>query len=112
MQIKVNINYSGLQLEAGDIVTVTNANYGWAAKLFRVAQVVEQFSGDGQITASLTLMEFNPAVYDDANVTQFTPSPNTGIGSPLGFGTITPPTITNVLPSAAIPSFGVAVSPS
>lgn len=112
LQIKVNINYSGLQLEAGDIVTVTNANYGWAAKLFRVAQVVEQFSGDGQITASLTLMEFNPAVYDDANVTQFTPSPNTGIGSPLGFGTITPPTITNVLPSAAIPSFGVAVTAS
>jgi len=112
LQIKVNINFSGLQLEAGDIVTVTNANYGWAAKLFRIAQVVEQFSSDGQITASLTLMEFNPAVYDDANVTQFTPAPNTGIGSPLGFGTITPPTITNILPSAAVPSFGVAVTAS
>jgi hypothetical protein len=112
LQIKVNINYSGLQLEAGDIVTVTNANYGWVAKLFRIAQVVQQFSGDGQVTASLTLMEFNPAVYDDKNVTQFTPAPNTGIGSPLGFGSIPVPTITNVLPSAAIPSFGVAVTAS
>lgn len=109
LQIKVNINYSGLQLEAGDIVTVTNANYGWVAKLFRIAQVVEQFGSDGQITASLTLMEFNPSVFDDKNVTQFTPAPNTGIGSPLGFGTITPPTITAIQQSAAIPSFGVAV---
>ncbi len=110
LQIKVNINYSGLQLEAGDIVTVTNANYGWVAKLFRIAQVVEQFGSDGSITAALTLMEFNPAVYDDANVTQFTPAPNTGIGSPLGFGTITPPTITSSQPSAAVPSFGLAVT--
>lgn len=110
LQIKVNINYAGLQLEAGDIVTVTNANYGWVAKLFRVAQVIEQFGSDGSITANLTLMEFNPAVFDDANVTQFTPSPNTGIGSPLGFGTLTPPTITSSQPSAAVPSFGVAVT--
>ena len=112
LQIKVTINYSGIQLEAGDIVTVTNANYGWVAKLFRVAQVVEQFGADGSVKASLSLMEYNPSVYDDVNVTQFTPSPNTGIGSPLGFGTITPPTIVNILPSAAIPSFGVAVTAS
>lgn len=110
LQIKVNINYSGLQLEAGDIVTVTNANYGWVAKLFRIAQVVEQFASDGQVTASLTLMEYNPSVFDDTNVTQFTPAPNTGIGSPLGFGTITPPTITAIQQSAAVPSFGVAVT--
>ena len=112
LQLKVTINYSGIQLEAGDIVTVTNANYGWAAKLFRVAQVVEQFKSDGSVTASLSLMEYNSAVYDDANVTQFTPAPNSGIGSPLGFGTIIPPTIVNTLPSAAIPSFGVAVTAS
>jgi hypothetical protein len=112
LQIKVNINYSGLQLEAGDIVTVTNANYGWVAKLFRVSQVVEQFGADGSITANLTLMEFNAAVFDDANVTQFTPAPNTGIGSPLGFGSVPAPTITNILPSAAVPSFGVAVTAS
>jgi hypothetical protein len=112
LQIKVNINYVGLQLEAGDIVTVTNANYGWVAKLFRISQVVEQFGADGSITANLTLMEFNPAVFDDANVTQFTPAPNTGIGSPLGFGTLTPPAIVSVQPSAAVPSFGVSVTAS
>lgn len=110
LQVKVDVNFSGIQLEAGDIVTITNSNYGWVAKLFRISQVVETFGDDGQITASLTLMEYNPAVYDDVNVTQFTPAPNTGIGSPLGFGALTAPTIVNLLPSAVIPSFGVSVT--
>jgi hypothetical protein len=110
LQIKVDINFSGLQLEAGDIVTVTNANYGWTAKLFRISQVVEKFGDDGQITASLSLMEFNPEVYDDKNITQFTPAPNTGIGSPLGFGTLYAPTVTNVQTSSPVPSFDLAVT--
>jgi hypothetical protein len=112
LQIMVNINYSGIQLEAGDIVSVTNTNYGWSAKLFRIAKVVEQFADSGAVTAALTLMEYNPAVYDDVNVTQFTPAPNTGIGSPLGFGTLTAPTITNVQVGANIPSFGLSVTAS
>lgn len=109
LQLKVTVNYVGIQLEAGDIVTVTNANYGWAAKVFRITQVVENFTDDGQVTASLTLGEYNPAVYDDINVTQFTPAPNTGIGSPLTFGTLYAPTFTNIQVNAAIPSFDVAV---
>jgi hypothetical protein len=112
LQIKVDINFSGIQLDAGDIVTVTNPNYGWTAKLFRISQIVEKFSDDGQVTASLSLMEFNPAVYDDASITQFTPSPNTGIGSPLGFGTLYAPTITNIQTTAPVPSFDVAVTAS
>lgn len=110
LQVKVDVNFSGIQLEAGDIVTITNTNYGWEAKLFRISQVVETFGEDGQITAALTLMEYNPSVYDDANVTQFTPAPNTGIGSPLGFGTLYAPTLTNQQPSAPVPSFDVAVT--
>jgi hypothetical protein len=108
--VKVDVNFTGIQLEAGDVVTVTNANYGWTAKLFRISQVVETFTDDGQITASLTLQEYNPTVYDDVNVTQFTPAPNTGIGSPLGFGTLHSPTVTNVQISTPVPSFDVAVT--
>ena len=110
--VRLTIGYSGLQLEAGDIVTVTNVNYGWSAKLFRVNQVIENFGDDGTITTSLTLGEFNPAVYDDYNVTQFTPAPNTGIGNPLNFGTIPAPTISVINASAAVPSFSIAVTSS
>lgn len=112
LQIKCKVNYVGLQLEAGDIVTLTNANYGWAAKLFRIGQVVEEFGDDGTITTALSLMEFNPAVYDDANVTEFIPAPNTGIGNPINFGTLTAPSISSSSPNAATPSFSVTVTSS
>lgn len=108
--VKVTISYVGLQLEAGDVITLTSSNYGWTNKLFRVSQVTETFTDDGQITAGLTLIEFNPAVYNDVSITQFTPAPNTGIPSPLVFGTVYAPSIVNQFPTNANPSFGVAVT--
>jgi hypothetical protein len=112
LQVQLNINYVGLQLEAGDIVTVTNVNYGWTAKLFRIAKVVQNFSDDGSITAALTLMEYNPSVYDDASISQFAPAPNTGLSDPLTFGTIPVPVITGSNPTASNPSFVVNVTTS
>lgn len=112
LQIQLDIDYTGLQLEAGDIVTVTNANYGWDEKIFRIMKVIEKFGDDGQVTASLSLSEFNPSVYDDYDVTQFTPAPNTGIGSPTAFGSIPAPVIGTLLPNAANPAFSVIVTTS
>jgi hypothetical protein len=109
LQVTLEINYVGLQLEAGDIVTLTNANYGWDAKLFRISKVIEKFSDTGQITAGLTLMEFNPAVYNDASITEFTPAPNTGIGSPTNFGTLYAPIVSASYPSATNPYFTVDI---
>lgn len=112
LQIQLDIDYSGLQLEAGDIVTVTNANYGWDEKIFRIMKVTEKFTDNGQVFATLSLSEFNPAVYDDYNVVQFTPAPNTGIGTPTAFGFIPAPIISNVLPNAANPAFSIVVTTS
>jgi hypothetical protein len=107
LQVQCQINFVGLQLEAGDVVTITNANYGWVAKLFRVFQVTQIMNDDASITVALNLSEFNPAVYDDASITQFTPAPNTGIGSPTFFGTLEAPTILNQYPTATNPYFTV-----
>lgn len=112
LQVQLAIDFSGIQLEAGDIVSVTSLSYGWTAKLFRVAKVTEKFGEDGSVTAALALLEYNPAVYNDANITQFTPAPNTGLGSPLTFGTIPVPVITSSQPSATNPSFQVNVTTS
>jgi hypothetical protein len=112
LQIQCEINYIGLELEAGDIVTVTNANYGWSAKLFRITKVVERFSDDGSITATLLLSEYNPSVYDDVNVTQFTPADNTGLPSPITFGTVYAPVITAQYPSITNPAFTLRIQTS
>jgi hypothetical protein len=112
LQIQIEINFTGLQLDAGDIVTVTNANYGWTAKLFRITKVTQKFSDTGTITAQLFLSEFNPAVFDDMPITQFTPSPNTGIGSPTTFGTVYAPVITAQYPSITNPAFTIRIQTS
>jgi len=110
LQVQCEIGFSGLQLEAGDIVSLTNTNYGFTNKLFRINKVIENFTDNGQITASLTLAEFNQTVYSDIPVTQFTPSPNTGLPQPLNFGSIPTPTISTSSPNAATPSFIVNVT--
>lgn len=112
LQIQCTIDFSGIQLEAGDIVTLTNANYGWEYKPFRVNRVTEQFTDDGSVTAKLLLAEFNSTIYDDTNITQFNPAPNTGIGSPTIWGSIPNPSISNIQVSATIPSFQVNVTTS
>lgn len=112
LQLQFDIDYTGLQLEAGDIVTITNANYGWSAKLFRINKVIQKFSDDGQVYATLFLSEFNPTAYDDKMVTEFAPAPNTGIGSPLGFGFIYAPIISGEQPSQVNPSFVINVRTS
>jgi hypothetical protein len=110
LQLSCDVNFIGIQLEAGDIVTVTNANYGWVAKEFRIMKVTDQFNDDGSIYCKLNLSEFNGAVYDDMPITQFTPSPNTGIGNPLFFGTIPTPVVTAQYPTATNPLFVVSVT--
>jgi hypothetical protein len=112
LNIVLEIGYVGIQLEAGDIVTLTNANYGFVNKLFRVTKVIEKIADTGEITAELTITEYNPQVYDDKNITQFTPAPNTGIGSPITFGTVPAPVIVNALPTATNPAFSVRATSS
>ena len=110
LQVDCSVGYTGLQFEAGDVVTLTNANYGWVAKLFRINKVTETFTDDGAIVCKLLLMEFNPSVYDDVPITQFTPSPNSGIGDPLFFGNIPAPTVSNLKTNSAFPSFDVTAT--
>lgn len=110
LQVDCSINFAGFQLEAGDIVTITNTNYGWVAKLFRLNKVTETFNDDGSIVVRLTMTEYNPAVFDDASITQFTPSPNTGIPDPSFFGALSAPVVSGQFPSAAIPSFSVSIT--
>ena len=112
LQLQVKINYVGLQLDAGDVVTVTNVNYGWVAKEFRITKITQEFAEDATVSASLILSEFNATVYSDVSITQFTPAPNTGLASPLNFGTIPAPIIGSQYPTNTNPLFLVSLTAS
>lgn len=112
LQVQVDINFVGIQLEAGDIVTITNANYGWVAKEFRIIKVIENFLEDGAIYSKLTMSEFNGEVYDDVSITEFTPAPNSGLGDPTLFGIPEAPDVIAQYPTATNPSFVLQVRTS
>jgi len=105
--VTIKTNYEGIQMNAGDVVSVTNTAYGWNEKLFRIVKVKEVALPDGQLGAGLELSEYNAQIYDDKDITQFTPAGNTGISSAGYFSALAAPTITNQLPNAAVPSFAV-----
>ena len=112
LQIQVSVSFVGVQLDAGDIVTVTNSNYGWTNKPYRINKIVQQFNDDGSIAVQLNMSEFNATVYEDVSVTEFLPTPNTGLGDPTFFGTLVPVVTVDVFPTALNPYFTVRVTTS
>jgi hypothetical protein len=102
--------YVGIQVDAGDVVTVTNSSYGWSNKPFRVMRVSEVSLPDGNLGASFELNEYNAQVYDDQDITKYVPAPNSDLPDPSFFGPIPAPTVASSFPSAAVPSFNVQPS--
>lgn len=103
--VTITSTYPGIQVDAGDVVDITNADYGWTNKLFRVMKVSEATVDDGNLGASLELSEYNSAVYDDASITAFTAAPNSSLPSPNYFSSLNAPVIGDLAPSAAPPTF-------
>jgi len=112
LQVQVSVNFEGIQLDAGDIVSMTSVNYGWTDKPFRINKVIQQFNDDGSIGVQLNMSEYNATVYDDVSVTQFQPAPNTGIGDPTFFGIPTAPVVVSQYPTNTNPLFIVQVTTS
>ena len=108
--VSFSTTYYGIQVDAGNVVSVTNSDYGWNAKLFRVMKVNEASLPDSNLGARLELSEYNAQVYDDQDITQFTPVPNSDLASPVFFSALSAPTVIASRPSDAVPSFDVQVS--
>ena len=101
--------YVGIQVNAGDVISITNTAYGWSNKLFRAVKVNEASLPDGSLGAQIEAHEYNSQVYDNLDINSFSPEPNSGIPDIGYFGTLTAPTVTDQLPNAAVPTFSVDV---
>jgi hypothetical protein len=107
LAINFQTTYVGIQVNAGDVVTVTNDYYGWSSKQFRVVQVRETVLPDGTLGASFQLIAYDPAVYTTPDITQYFPVPNSGLASVNYFSALTTPVVASSSPTATIPSFSV-----
>lgn len=107
LTVTINTTYEGIQLSAGDVVAVTNSAYGWNQKLFRCMQVQESVTSDMSLGAQLQLIEYNAQVYDNFDITQFTPAGNTNNPSAGYFSPLTPPAVVDSFPYDKVPTFDV-----
>jgi hypothetical protein len=105
--VNISTAYTGIQVDAGDVISITNSSYGWTAKLFRVMKVSEIGLPDGNLGATFELNEYNAQVYDDRDITKYIPAPNTDLPDPSYFGVVPVPVVVSSFPSAAVPSFNV-----
>lgn len=107
--INFALDYSGIQLEAGDVVRVTLAEYGWTDKLFRISQVQEAKLEDGSLGVRITAFEYNETVYADDALDDFVPEANTGLSDPNIISTPGIPVVTTLpLSNGNVKSFSVS----
>lgn len=77
--IKFQTDFSQLQVKAGDIIDVTNSNYNFTDKLFRIISVEEEDADDGTIRLGITALEYDADVYDFGALELFERNPAHGI---------------------------------
>jgi hypothetical protein len=100
LTITLQCDYSGIQIDAGDVIRVRHNQYGWdllndgKGKLFRVASIQEEKYPDGSLGVSLTAYEYNDSVYEDNAIQDFVLEDNLGISDPNILGTPDTPVAT------------------
>jgi len=91
--ISFQTDFSGIQVEAGDVIRVDHETYGWTDKLFRVLTVAEQTFDDNTVGAQIVAFEYNGTIYDDNSIENFVPAFNTGLVDPNVFDIPIAPTV-------------------
>jgi hypothetical protein len=79
--IAFKLDFSGIQVEAGDIIRVTHEVYGWTDKLFRVSSVAEEKDASGNLFAAIQAFEYSNDIFDDI-IEDYVPAFNTGLIDP------------------------------
>lgn len=107
-------DYSKINTEAGDVVTVTNSIYGWTNQPFRVVRVREVEGEDGGLAVEITAQEYDATMYTAGGQPRRPRVPSEAIGIPgiAVIGTSDAPT-TTLINLVAVPAVDItALTPS
>ena len=99
--IAFKLDFSGIQIEAGDVIRVTHEVYGWTDKLFRVNNVAEEKDSSGNLFAAIQAFEYSNDIYDDI-IEDYVPAFNTGLKDPNVISAPCDPVITNFTDANAL----------
>ena len=83
MIINFTMDYSGIHLNAGDVVAINHEWYGWGpgtyngltapGKPFRITQIKESKDASGFLSVQIVAMSYNDSIYTTMNPHYFTP---------------------------------------
>ena len=79
--VECTTDFTGMQMDVGDVVKVTSDLYGFSNKLFRVMRLTEMEDQDGMITVKCILLEYDDDVYGDLITAEDLPQDGPGIGN-------------------------------
>jgi len=109
LAISFTLDYSGIQIEAGDVIRITFAPYGWTDKLFRVSNVTEEKDQSGNLYAGVQAFEYNDTIYNDNAIQDYVPAFNTGLTDPNVLYAPTVPVVANgAIANNGVNSFSVS----
>jgi hypothetical protein len=63
--IELTTDHSGIQMDVGDVIKLTEPLYGYTEKLFRVMRTTEIEDSEGTLTVKVVLLEYDSDVYGD-----------------------------------------------
>jgi hypothetical protein len=99
------MDYTKINLQAGDIVQVNSTTYGWSLKEFRIMRVREIEGDDGSLRLEFTMSEYDDSIYSQ-NISNFLVAGSSGIRAMGSIDTPGTPIATNVSTNA-IPAMQV-----
>jgi len=79
--VEFRSNFEANFLKAGDVVTLTNAGLDFNAKEFRIIQIDEEDTDEGDLIYSITAQEYNATIYTESGLTYDTRTHFSGIKS-------------------------------
>jgi len=64
LTVTIVMDYTKINLQAGDIIDITSTTYGWTAKEFRIMRVRELEGDDGSLRLEFSCTEYDDTIYD------------------------------------------------
>ena len=92
LTVTIVMDYTKINLQAGNIIDITSDTYGWTAKEFRIMRVREIEGDDGSLRLEFSCTEYDDTIYE-GDISEFLVGGAPGIRSIGAIGTPGTPTI-------------------
>lgn len=69
--VQFTTDFTNMDLAAGDIIDITNELFDWSAKVFRIVEITQTDTPEGQIIIDIVAIEYDSEVYNYNNLTRY-----------------------------------------